>query len=197
MDKSSKKYNSLAGKFLIASPSISDTRFSKCLIYMVSDNEDGSMGVIVNKPALNLTIDSIFENIHKEGISMACQPTIYYGGPVDLDKGFIIHSNDYISKEETTKIENNLLLSNNMEILKDIVSGKGPSQSILAIGYAGWYSYQLEDELKNNTWIEADLSVDMLFSKDTSNKWKKALLSVGIKKNNIKNSNFSPFSGSA
>ena len=197
MDKSSKKYNSLAGKFLIASPSISDSRFSKCLIYMVSDNKDGSMGVIVNKPALNLTIDNLFENIRKEGISKSYQPTIYYGGPVDLDKGFIIHSNDYVSKEETTKIENNLLLSNSMEILKDIVSGKGPSQSILAIGYAGWYSYQLEDELKNNTWIEAELGVDMLFSKDTSDKWKKALLSVGIKKNNIKNSNFSPFSGSA
>ena len=197
MDKSSKKYNSLAGKFLIASPSISDSRFSKCLIYVVSDNEDGSMGVIVNKPALNLTIDNLFENIRKEGISKSYQPTIYYGGPVDLDKGFIIHSNDYVSKEETTKIENNLLLSNSMEILKDIVSGKGPSQSILAIGYAGWYSYQLEDELKNNTWIEAELGVDMLFSKDTSDKWKKALLSVGIKKNNIKNSNFSPFSGSA
>ena len=191
-------YNSLAGKFLIASPNMADPRFSECLIYMVSDNEEGSMGIIVNKPALNLSIDSIFEEITKKNTSNKNEdPIIYYGGPVDLDKGFIIHSNDYISSDECTKLKNNLVLSNNIKILKDIASGKGPSKSILAIGYAGWYSYQLSEELKNNTWIEAELDIEIIFSKKTSQKWKKALSSVGIKKNNLNNSNFSSFSGSA
>ncbi len=195
--KSNNKYNSLAGKFLIASPNMADVRFSECLIYMISDNEDGSMGIIVNKPALNLSIKNIFQEISEDKILKSHEPIVYYGGPVDLNKGFIIHSNDYRSKEVHTKLENNLILSNNVSILKDIVSGKGPSKSILAIGYAGWHSNQLVSELKENTWIEADLGTEILFSKEASMKWKDALKSVGIKKSSIKDLNFSSFSGTA
>ena len=164
---------------------------------MISDNEDGSMGIIVNKPALNLSIKNIFEEISEDKILKPHEPIVYYGGPVDLNKGFIIHSNDYRSKEEYTKLENNLILSNNVSILKDIVSGRGPSKSILAIGYAGWHSNQLVSELKENTWIEADLGTEILFSKEASMKWKNALKSLGIKKNSIKDLNFSSFSGTA
>ena len=197
MVKIKDKYNSLEGKFLIASPSITDTRFSKCLIYMVTDDEEGSMGIIVNKPALNLSIQNVFEEVSRDHVPSDKDPIIFYGGPVDLDKGFIIHSNDYLSKDNFKKLANNLILSNNITILKDIVSGKGPSKSILAIGYAGWHSYQLAEELKQNTWIEADLGIEILFSRKNSEKWNKALHKVGIKKNNLKSSNFSTYSGSA
>ena len=192
-----KNYNSLAGKFLIASPGISDPRFARCLIYMISDNEEGSMGIIVNKPAKNMNISNIFENLSEKNLKFLNKPTIFYGGPVELDKGFILHSDDYNSKEEKKLLKNGLMLSSNLEILKDIAIGKGPSKSILAIGYSGWYKRQLDGELKKNTWFEADLDPEILFLADTKKKWEKALHKVGINKAKINSSNFSSSSGSA
>ena len=193
-----KNYNSLEGKFLIASPSMSDPRFSKCIIYMISDSKEGSMGIIINKPALNVSFESLLENV-KINIknSTTAKPKIFYGGPMDLDKGFILHSNDYSTKEKFTKLGNNLILSSNFNILKDIIKGKGPSKSILAIGYAGWYSHQLINELKQNIWIETELDTEILFSKNVNKKWEFALEKVGINKKNIASSKFSSFSGSA
>jgi len=192
-------YNSLAGKFLIASPIISDPRFAKCLIYMISDDEEGSMGLIVNKPAKNLIVEQICStNIKEESnITYKPDPTVYYGGPVEIDKGFILHTKDYENTYESTAIKNNLLLSSNIKILKDIMSGKGPSKFFFAMGYAGWDSNQLAKELKVNTWIEANLDVDTVFSKNSEKKWENALLSIGINTKSLSKLNFSPISGSA
>ena len=86
-------YYSIEGKFLVASPNMSDPRFSETLIYMISDDIKGSMGIIVNKPALNLDITKIFSSQKK--INKSNIYTIHYGGPVEFDRGFILHTNDY------------------------------------------------------------------------------------------------------
>ena len=164
---------------------------------MIYDNENGSMGLIVNKPAKNININNMFQNFQEIDSNIIYSPTVYYGGPVDLDKGFILHSNDYKTNEEKKLLNNGLMLSSNVNILKDIAIGKGPSKSILAVGYAGWQQKQLYDELKQNTWFEADLDIDLLFLCNVNSKWEKALSKVGINKQKIINSNFSSFSGSA
>lgn len=198
MEKKDKRYNSLAGKFLIASPNMNDPRFSRCIIYMVSDSQEGSMGIIINKPALNISFENILESVELKKVDKySSKPQVFYGGPVDLNKGFVIHSNDYVTKENYTKLNNNLVLSSNFNILQDILNGKGPSKSLLAIGYAGWHSFQLINELKQNSWIEAELDTDILFTKNINKKWETALGKVGISKNNISRSNFSSCSGSA
>ncbi len=200
MQNLNKSYNSLAGKFLIASPSMNDPRFAKCIIYMVSDNIDGSMGIIINKPAINISFDTILETVElnkNETLADINKPKVFYGGPVDLDKGFILHTNDYSTKEKYTELDKNLVLSSNFSILKDIIEGKGPTSSLLALGYAGWYSNQLVRELKQNSWLEAEMDTEILFSHNISEKWELCLAKVGISKKNIKSSNFSSFSGSA
>ena len=99
---------------------------------------------------------------------------IHYGGPVEFDKGFVLHSDDYKSDKEKTILKDNLVLSSNKEILKDLSLGKGPSKFIVLIGYSGWSSQQLNKELKENSWLIANVNKNILFSKNYDLKWKNA-----------------------
>ena len=197
MEEKNKNYCSLEGKFLIASPNISDPRFSQTLIYMISDSINGSMGIIVNRPAINLNLRNIFFDFKNFDIKKDKEYIIHYGGPVEFDKGFILHSNDYKTKEEKTFLKNNLVLSSNKKILKDLSYGKGPSKFIVAIGYSGWATNQLAEELKTNSWLVANLNKNILFSKDYKLKWKNALKTVGLKEEKLQSFKFSNYSGSA
>ena len=188
-----KKYPSLQGKFLISSPNINDSIFKKALIYIISDNENGTMGIIINKPALKINISSIFGGNVK---AIGKQPKVFYGGPVELDRGFILHTDDYKNSENQIKLDNNLALSSDISIIKDILLGNGPSKSIFTIGYTGWGSYQLQMEMRNNDWFEIDLDNEMIFSNNYKNKWKKAISKIGIDSNLLNNAIFSPYTGS-
>ena len=194
MKNQNKKYNSLQGKFLISSPNINDTIFKKSLIYIISDNKKGSMGIIINKPALKINISSLVgENIE----SISKKPKIYFGGPVDLDKGFILHTNDYKNSENYIELENNLVLSSDFSNIKKAVLGNGPSKFIIALGYTGWSSLQLHEELKKNDWFELDLNTDIIFSGNYKNKWYKAISKLGINREVLKNAIFSYYTGTA
>ena len=195
MKNQNKNYHSLQGKFLISSPNINDTIFKKSLIYIISDNEDGSMGIIVNKPAHKVNVTSLIGENIEEGIIQ--KPQVYYGGPVELDKGFILHTNDYKSDKSHIKLDNGLILSSDFSTIKKIVMGSGPSKSILALGYTGWSSFQLHAELKKNDWFELDLDSDIIFAKNHSKKWDQAISKLGINKKLLQNAIFSNYTGSA
>lgn len=190
-------YFSLEGKFLISSPNMVDPRFSETLIYMISDDINGSMGIIVNKPALNLDVRNFFNDFEKLDKEINKKYMIHYGGPVEFDKGFILHTNDYETSEAKTLLKNNLVLSSNSKILNDLSYGKGPSKFIFVIGYAGWRSNQLSEELKQNSWLVANMNKKILFSKNYKLKWKNALKSIGIDEEHLKSFKFSNYSGSA
>ena len=164
---------------------------------MISDSVDGSMGIIVNRPALNLDSKNIFFGVKEHNIKKNQEYIIHYGGPVDFDKGFILHSNDYETNEERTFLKNNLVLSSNKKILEDLSSGKGPSKFIVVIGYSGWSSNQLTLELKQNAWLIADINEKILFSKSYNLKWKNALKTVGLNEEKLQSFKFSKYSGSA
>ena len=194
MKNQNKNYNSLQGKFLISSPNINDNVFKKSLIYIISDNEDGSMGIIVNKPAHKVNLTSLLgENIK----DIMQQPQVYYGGPVELDKGFILHTNDHKNDKNHIKLDNSLILSSDFSTIKEIALGKGPSKSILALGYTGWSSFQLHAELQKNDWFELNLDIDIIFAKNHKKKWDQAISKLGINKELLQNAIFSNYSGSA
>ena len=194
MKNFNKKYNSLQGKFLISSPNMNDTIFKKALIYIISDNEDGSMGIIINKPALKVKVSSLLgKNI--EGIKKL--PKIYYGGPVELDKSFILHTSDNKNYENHIKLDNNLVLSNDFSTVEKIILGNGPTKSILTIGYTGWASYQLHEELRKNDWYELDLDTNIIFNGNHQNKWEQAISKIGINKTLLKSAIFTNYTGSA
>ena len=112
-------------------------------------------------------------------------------------EGFILHTNDYKKSEEGTYLKNNLILSSNSQILNDLNSGNGPSKFIVVIGYAGWQSYQLSEELKQNSWLVTNMNNKLLFSNNYKLKWKNALKSIGLEEKNLKSFKFSNYSGSA
>ena len=194
MKNQNKNYNSLQGKFLISTPNINDTVFKKSLIYIISDNVDGSMGIIVNKLAYEVSLTSLSgENIK----NIIQQPQVYYGGPVELNKGFILHTNDYENDKNHIKLDNGLILSSDFSTIKEISLGGGPSKSILAIGYAGWSSFQLHAELKKNDWFVLNLDTDIIFARNHRKKWDQAISKLGINKKLLQNAIFSNYSGSA
>ena len=152
------------------------------------------MGIIVNKPAQRFNLTSFLgENIK----NVIQQPQIYYGGPVELDKGFILHTNDYKSDKNHIKLDNGLILSSDFSTIKKIALGSGPSKSILALGYTGWSSFQLQAELKKNDWFELNLDTNIIFSKNHEKKWDHAISKLGINKESLQSAIFSNYSGSA
>ena len=170
----------LTGKLLIAMPGMGDPRFDKSVIYLCDHSDKGSMGLIVNKPAPGLSMDDLLDQL-----SIARGPgsrgiCVHFGGPVENGRGFVLHSDDYGSKDSTLHISGGFGMTATLDILEDIAQGRGPAQRLLALGYAGWGPGQLESELQRNGWLTCDASNATVFEEEDAEKWSAALKSLGI-----------------
>lgn len=171
--------NSLAGKFLVALPTMKDQRFNKAVIYLCVHNEEGAMGLIVNKKLENLTFDDLLDQLSIESGADTRPIQINVGGPVESGRGFILHSNDY-QKNGTHTIQDEIALTATVDILDDIANGMGPDQFFLALGYAGWGAGQLDAEVQANSWLVVDADSDLLFSENFEEKWNLAASKLGF-----------------
>jgi putative transcriptional regulator len=171
----------LTGQLLVAMPGMSDPRFEKAVVYMcVHSLEEGAMGLIVNKPLPEVRFGDILENLKITARSNNCaQIQVHRGGPVQTQLGFILHSGDY-QKDGTLAVDSEISLSTTTDILRAIAEGTGPHRNLMALGYAGWDSRQLDDEIKRNAWLNVPADPDLLFSTDYEGKWSKALAKLGI-----------------
>lgn len=169
---------SLQGHFLIATSKMPDPRFQKQVLYMCVHNEEGAMGLVVNQPILDISLADIFRNAD---ISMPDfpLPTIYLGGPVEMDSGFVLFSSDYVAARQLA-ISPTVSLCREAQILKDIADGKGPKHFIFLLGHAGWAPGQLENELTMNGWLTLPAEDDVLFRTPDEHKWKRAAEKHGI-----------------
>ena len=176
-------FSNLTGKILIASPfAMAGNVFHKSLIYVIKHTDEGSIGLIINRPINNTPAKNEFGNI--QGIDIQnFNLDIHIGGPVEIERGFFLHSSDYNKNLLFHPDQGELAVSSNIEILRDIVNGMGPKNSIFSIGYTGWGKGELELELENNLWIIAYANLDLIFSKDNVNKWSNALSTLGISSN--------------
>lgn len=170
----------LDGKLLIAMPSMGDSRFERTLIYLCAHSPKGAMGLIVNKPARDLKFDDLLEQLNIEGSETSTPIRVYFGGPVEHGRGFVLHSPDYETKETTLKVDSNFGMTATLDIIEDISNGEGPKSCLLALGYAGWGPGQLEGELQANGWLTCDASPEIVFSEDDDRKWENALGVLGI-----------------
>ena len=173
---------------------MNDTVFKKSLIYIISDNEDGSMGIIINKPALKVKVSSL---LGKDLKGLKNPPKIFYGGPVELDKSFILYTSDNKNYENCIKLDNELILSNDFSTIEEIILGNDPAKSLLTIGYTGWASFQLHEELRKNDWLELDLDTSIIFTDNHQYKWDQAISKLGINKKLLKNAIFTNYTGLA
>lgn len=170
----------LNGKILIAMPGMSDPRFDHSIVFMCSHSDEGAMGLIVNKPAEDLTFADLLEQLDLSQPGSEIELTVYTGGPVEPGRGFILHSGDYVSNESTLRVTAEFGMTATMDVIKDIAIGDGPARCIFAMGYAGWGPGQLEGEIAANGWLICDATAELVFDGHDQMKWSAALASLGV-----------------
>jgi putative transcriptional regulator len=170
--------DSLRGQLLVAMPSLDGSCFEKAVIYICAHDESGAMGVVVNRAMDNIKYSDILSQLSIKSIKPN-DTDVYFGGPVDPLRGFILHTNDYAS-EGTHVVEENIAITTTVDVLKDIAQGSGPSKSIVALGYTGWSAGQLEQEMMSNSWLNVPSSEEVIFNADNSGKWEKSAMILGV-----------------
>ncbi len=170
------------GSLLVSTPDILDQRFSKSVIYLISHNEKGAMGFIINKPIDDIQLSDIIKikNSNKNKANKK-KHTVFFGGPVELKSGFLLHSTEYEIKNTSLKIDDNFCLTNDTKALSDIFEGNGPISSLFILGYAGWYPGQLEKEIMEDSWLVVNADPELVFNKSHSQKYNLSLKLLGIK----------------
>jgi len=172
------------GKLLVAMPEMDpDPVFGKSVIYLAAHDEGGAIGVIVNRVIGEVDPRLVLQNANQNIASKSCK--LHFGGPVESDKGFILHSKDY--NKFSIIIGEELSISANDETVRDIMTNQGPKDSILLLGYSAWAPSQLEEEIKNNIWLVVPFNYDIIFSEEDKEKWEKALSSIGISSHSLQN----------
>ena len=166
-------------QFLIAMPGLADPNFHHTVTYICAHNEDGAMGIIINRP-LGLMLGEVLEQMEiKPDNNLADQMPIFHGGPVQADRGFVLHQP--IQKwDYSIEICNEIGIATSRDILKAIAGGKGPENSFIALGYAGWGAGQLEQEIKDNAWLNAPSDSSIIFKTPIEQRWEAAVALAGI-----------------
>jgi putative transcriptional regulator len=173
---------SLAGHLLAAMPQMQDPRFTRSVIYLCAHNQDGAMGLVVNRLLDDLTWPALMKQLGVETTTTAAagdDRRIHFGGPVESGRGFVLHSADYV-EAGTLVIGNNMALTATLEILRAIGRGAGPKRSLLALGYAGWGPGQLDSEIQANGWLNIAADEDLVFDPRQADKWQRTLNKLGI-----------------
>ncbi|EFO34471.1 conserved hypothetical protein [Roseibium sp. TrichSKD4] len=179
--------NSLEGQMLIAMPNMEDGRFDHSVIYMCSHSEQGAMGLVLNQVARHLSFEDLLLQLDIVNDETAIrlpsgvrEMSVFKGGPVEVERGFVLHSDDFVIDRSTLPIDNGICLTATLEILKAMADGSGPEHALLALGYSGWAPGQLESEIQANGWLTAPAAPDLVFDADTGEKWQRAMMSIGI-----------------
>ena len=157
--------------FIVATEKLKDKRFKKTVIVMLDHDEQGALGIVINKPLGEVTIGSLIKGFDKQSLKkdlLNYKVPIYWGGPLDNNKILIIHSNDYQNKK--TKNYDKISISNNFKALIDIAKKKGPSKSLVIIGVSAWTEGQLEGEIDKGHWNLSEITQDILFQEKNEKK---------------------------
>lgn len=170
----------LVGRFLVAAPSMPDKNFQKSVVFICKHDEDGALGIIVNNKVEDLPLGQVYKQLGIEVSPAAVERAVLFGGPVDTQRGLVLHSADY-KREETLLIEGGMALTASLEILKDMAGGSGPKQAWLALGHSNWAPGQLDFEMQDNAWLVVDGDPALVFDADFDAKWQRALDRLGSK----------------
>ncbi|WFE74973.1 YqgE/AlgH family protein [Roseinatronobacter sp. S2] len=180
---------SLTGKLLIATPAMPDPRFAHAVVFLCAQSGEGTMGLIINKPLPDLTIQKLAHHLQLAGAGAhsgladggeVADGPVHFGGPVETGRGFVLHSQDYFSADGSVQVMDGLVLTTSSDVLAGMARGQGPAHAIAALGYAGWGAEQLERELHSGGWLLADADPDLLFATPDGEKWDKTLRSIGV-----------------
>jgi putative transcriptional regulator len=164
----------LTGQFLVAAESMADPRFARTVLLMVRHDNDGALGIVINRPLGERPLKDLLEMLGVPDAPVIGKVPIFLGGPVQPDLGFVVHSAEY-QGPGTVDIDGRVAMTSNCDIMRDIATGKGPKQSLIAFGYAGWRAGQLEGEIALRAWVTAPADSALIFDEDRKKVWEIAL----------------------
>jgi putative transcriptional regulator len=177
----------LTNQFLIAMPGMGDGTFAGTVVYLCEHTEKGALGLVINKP-IDITLKSLFEKVELslDRDDLAELP-VYFGGPVQTERGFVLHEPTAAGSGEgggpynsSLRIEGGLEMTTSKDVLEAISSGAGPKKVLVTLGYSGWGAGQLEDEMSRNGWINVDAEPAIIFDTPVGQRYDKALSLLGI-----------------
>ena len=170
----------LTGKLLIAMPGMGDPRFMHSVVLLCSHSDEGAMGLIINKPAPDVRLSDLLDQLDIDAKTARGNLPVHYGGPVEGARGFVLHSADYASSLQTLAVLDDFGMTATLDVLEDIARGEGPQKVLMALGYSGWGPGQLENEIAQNGWLTTDASPEIVFDVDEGSKWAAALKTLGV-----------------
>lgn len=170
----------LTNHFLIAMPGLSDPNFFHTVTYICDHTPNGAMGIIINRPS-GIDLGMVFDqmDISCEANDQRNQP-VYEGGPVQKERGFILHRGNPDQWESSVSISKDITLTTSADILNDMAASNGPNDSLIALGYAGWSAQQLEEEIADNAWLFGPADPSIIFDEPVEKRWEKAANLLGI-----------------
>ena len=171
--------SSLTNQLLIAMPGMADPNFSTTVTLICEHNDDGALGIIINRP-LTLTLAALFEqlDVNDPGSSEASNAVVA-GGPVGTERGFVLHGAEQ-SYENTLPVSEAINLTLSRDVIDAMADGKGPEKSLVALGYAGWGEGQLEEEMLANSWLSVPATPELVFDTPFAQRWDSAARTLGI-----------------
>ncbi|MBV9077272.1 MAG: YqgE/AlgH family protein [Methylobacteriaceae bacterium] len=177
----------LDGQMLVAMPGMRDERFERTVIYVCAHSAEGAMGIVLNKPAADLSFPDLLVQLDivkdADAIRMPGRlgrMQVLMGGPMETSRGFVLHTPDFFIDQSTLPIDDEVCLTATVDILRAIARGSGPENAILALGYAGWSPGQLESEIQANGWLNCPADPNLVFGSSIEVKYDLALRKIGI-----------------
>ncbi len=175
----------LANQLLIAMPGMVDDRFSGTVVYMIEHNQQGAMGLVVNRPT-DLNLHGLFDKINlKLEIDLLMKQSVYLGGPVQTERGFVLHSQvEDAQYSSTLVVPGGLAMTTSKDVLEAVSEGGGPNKFLMSLGYSGWSAGQLEDEIARNGWLNVSTSLEkiseIIFDTPFAQRYQKVMSIIGI-----------------
>ena len=171
--------SSFINQLLIAMPGMEDPNFSASVTLICEHNSDGALGIIINRP-MDLSLGGLFDQLDLNDIdsSIAATP-VMDGGPVAMERGFVLHS-PCDTFDHSITVSEDIQLTLSRDVLESMAAGSGPDSSLIALGYAGWEAGQLEVEMLANTWLSVPASPDIIFKVPYEQRWRAAAGVLGI-----------------
>lgn len=169
----------LKNQLLLAMPGLQDPNFAHAVIYICEHNEDGAMGLTINQPT-DIPMSRVFDELDVEYPEEIGRKPLLAGGPVQRERGFVLHKTTATHWESTIEISPDISLTASRDIILDIARNKGPRDSYLTLGYAGWGAGQLEQELADNAWLTIPADADILFHIPFSERARAAAAKIGF-----------------
>lgn len=172
--------NSLKNQILIANPALEDENFAQCVILLCDHNEDGAFGIVLNKQ-LPFSAKQVYEQLELELDDALVQDVpVVAGGPVNTQVGVILHNDVITPWESSLRINEELMLTSSIDIIQAMAKGGGPAKSVLALGYSGWTTGQLEEEIEANSWLTMPAQNDFIFNTQITKQWQNAAKRIGL-----------------